>query len=133
VLFSGVERHHRVQSEVLDFRLHRKVAVLCKVLAVATPRQIPKLLMEDGTFLIRPSKHGGDNAFFTLSLQYHHSVFHILIRKISDGKLALGSEKEEENTFHSLNELVQFHFDEAMQLHSSKRPAGKTRLRPSGR
>ncbi|EFX88924.1 hypothetical protein DAPPUDRAFT_234063 [Daphnia pulex] len=128
VLFSGVERHHRAQSEILDCRLHRKVAVLCKVLAVATPRQIPNLLMEDGTFLIRPSKHGGNNAFFTLSLQYHHSVFHILIRKRSDGKLALGSEKEEENTFHSLNELVQFHFDEAMQLHSSKRPAGKTRL-----
>jgi hypothetical protein len=53
--------------------------------------------VEDGTFLIRPSKHGGDNAFFTLSLQYHHCVFHILIRKRSDGKLALGSEKEEEN------------------------------------
>ncbi|EFX62158.1 hypothetical protein DAPPUDRAFT_270902 [Daphnia pulex] len=47
VLFSGVERHHRVQSEVLDFRLHRKVAVLCKVLAVATPRQIPKLLRRE--------------------------------------------------------------------------------------
>jgi hypothetical protein len=49
VLFSGVERHHRVQSEVLDCRLHRKVAVLCKVLAVATPRQIPKLLSLPGS------------------------------------------------------------------------------------
>jgi len=53
--------------------------------------------VDDGTFLIRPSKHGGDDAFYTLSLQSNHRVFHILIRRRPDGKLALGSEKEEEN------------------------------------
>ena len=31
-------------------------------------------------------------------------------------------------TFYTLNELVEFHFDEAMQLHTNHQLAGLTRL-----
>ena len=55
---------------------------------------------KDGTFLIRPSKHGGESASFTLSLQYNRRVFHVLIRQRPDGKLALGSEKNDENVLY---------------------------------
>lgn len=53
--------------------------------------------MANGTFLIRPSKHGGANVSFTLSVQYNNRVFHVPIRSRTDGKMALGSEKIEEN------------------------------------
>ncbi|KAI9564638.1 hypothetical protein GHT06_008379 [Daphnia sinensis] len=82
----------------------------------------------NGTFLIRPSKHGGANASFTLSLQFNNHVFHVLIRSRPDGKLALGTEKKEENCFHTLYELVEFHYNEAMQLHSGAKVTGTTRL-----
>lgn len=82
----------------------------------------------NGTFLIRPSKHGGANASFTLSLQFNNRVFHVLIRSRADGKMALGTEKKEENCFYTLYELVDFHYNEAMQLHSGSKVTGTTRL-----
>lgn len=82
----------------------------------------------NGTFLIRPSKHGGANASFTLSLQFNNRVFHVLIRSRADGKIALGTEKKEENCFYTLYELVDFHYNEAMQLHSGSKVTGTTRL-----
>lgn len=51
------------------------------------------LTVDNGTFIVRPSKHGGSDAPVTLSLQYNKRIFHILIRKRTDGKLALGTEK----------------------------------------
>ncbi|XP_059351505.1 uncharacterized protein LOC130692342 isoform X2 [Daphnia carinata] len=82
----------------------------------------------NGTFLIRPSKHGGTNASFTLSLQFNNHVFHVLIRTRPDGKMALGTEKKEENCFYTLHELVDFHYNEVMQLHSGNKVSGTTRL-----
>lgn len=51
----------------------------------------------DGTFLIRPSKHGGTETPFTLSLRYNKRIFHIQIRKRMDDRYALGSQKAGED------------------------------------
>lgn len=50
----------------------------------------------NGTFLVRPSKHGGVDNLYTLSLQFKNRVYHILIRKRNDGLFALGSQREGE-------------------------------------
>ena len=51
----------------------------------------------NGGFIVRDSKHGGINSPFTLTVFNQGRVFNINIRLRSDGLLALGKEKPDEN------------------------------------
>lgn len=83
---------------------------------------------EDGTYLIRESKHGGSNNPLTLSLQFKGRMYHVNIRQRADGRYALGTEKPNELSFSSVAELVETHQQEPLKLHSQGQIMGVTRL-----
>lgn len=50
----------------------------------------------DGSYLVRPSKRAGQSNPLTLSILNHGKVFHLNIRRRSDGLYCLGKEKDKE-------------------------------------
>ena len=50
----------------------------------------------DGGFVVRDSKHGGQDSPYTLTVHNNNKVFNINIRIRPDGKIALGKEKVDE-------------------------------------
>lgn len=61
---------------------------------------------EQGMFLVRKSSRGGFECPFSLTLYFGERVFHLNVRRMPDGRYALGKEKPDEVTFASLPELV---------------------------
>ena len=54
---------------------------------------------KDGGFVVRDSKHGGQDSPYTLTVYNNNKVFNINIRTRPDGKIALGKEKVDEQVF----------------------------------
>ena len=54
------------------------------------------LVNRDGGFVVRDSKHGGQDSPYTLTVHNNNKVFNINIRIRPDGKIALGKEKLDE-------------------------------------
>ncbi|XP_068236204.1 SH2 domain-containing protein 6-like isoform X2 [Palaemon carinicauda] len=73
----------------------------------------------DGVFLIRPSTRSSDP--LTLCLQYCGRTYNINIRKRNDGHYALGTEKVNEMTFKSIDELVSTYSKEPIKLQNGDR------------
>ncbi|XP_046383791.1 nascent polypeptide-associated complex subunit alpha, muscle-specific form-like isoform X2 [Ischnura elegans] len=84
---------------------------------------------EDGTFLIRPSSQNQNP--YTLTIWYGNRVYNIAVRYRSDQKYALGSEKPNEQSFWSLEEMVTFYHTEQLVLFSCGERAGQTSLKSS--
>ncbi|KAJ6222176.1 hypothetical protein RDWZM_000721 [Blomia tropicalis] len=89
---------------------------------------ILKQMGEDGVYLVRKSRRAGASNPYTLTLYHSKKVFHLNVRKRSDGLFALGKEKYKEKTFASVVELVEHHNIEPIFLTSKGQAAGKTRL-----
>jgi hypothetical protein len=53
-------------------------------------------LIQDGTFLVRKSKQGGDTQPYTLAVLYEGHVYNLKMRVRPDGQVALGEEKPDE-------------------------------------
>ncbi|KAK7078652.1 hypothetical protein SK128_016970 [Halocaridina rubra] len=75
--------------------------------------------VEDGVFLIRPSTRSKDP--LTLSLCYSRRIYNIVIRQRRDGLFALGSEKMNEVSFGTIDEVVSTHTSEPLKLQSGNR------------
>lgn len=73
----------------------------------------------DGVFLIRPSTRSSDP--LTLCLQYGGRTYNINIRRRNDAHYALGTEKVNEMTFKSVDELVSTYSKEPIKLQSGDR------------
>ncbi|XP_064093206.1 uncharacterized protein LOC135205932 isoform X2 [Macrobrachium nipponense] len=85
-------------------------------------RSKSKKLLEkagDGVFLIRPSTRSSDP--LTLCLQYGGRTYNINIRRRNDAHYALGTEKVNEMTFKSVDELVSTYSKEPIKLQSGNR------------
>ncbi|XP_075214484.1 uncharacterized protein LOC142320507 isoform X1 [Lycorma delicatula] len=82
-----------------------------------------------GCFLVRPS--GSGNNALTLTLWHRHRPFNILIRHREDGLFALGTRKQNEPAFASVEELVRNYHMEELILFSRGERAGKTLLTSS--
>jgi len=54
---------------------------------------------KDGGFVVRDSKHGGQDSPYILTVYNNNKVFNINIRTRPDGKIALGKEKVDEQVF----------------------------------
>ena len=50
----------------------------------------------DGTFIVRKSKSGGEDSPFTLTLYYQKKIYNLNIRRLMDGRYALGKRKGNE-------------------------------------
>ncbi|XP_063587844.1 uncharacterized protein LOC134765232 [Penaeus indicus] len=74
---------------------------------------------EDGVFLIRPSTRSSDP--LTLCLRYRSRTYNINIRCRPDGLFALGSEKTNEMTFSSVDDIVSTYTREPIKLQSGDR------------
>nr|XP_012223091.1 PREDICTED: lymphocyte cytosolic protein 2-like isoform X1 [Linepithema humile] len=85
---------------------------------------------QDGYFLVRPSTTKPNNPF-TLVLWYRDKVYNISVRKRNDNRYALGSPKVDEKNFSSIEEMVAFHKNEELILHSDGIQTGSTRLTDS--
>jgi len=81
-----------------------------------TAERIVRQLDRDGGFLVRDSKHGGANSPFTLTVYNNGKVFNINIRNRPDGRIALGKEKPEENTYPNVEYMVEHHMIESLKL-----------------
>jgi len=81
-----------------------------------TAERIVRQLDRDGGFLVRDSKHGGANSPFTLTVYNNGKVFNINIRNRPDGRVALGKEKPEENTYPDVEYMVEHHMIESLKL-----------------
>ncbi|XP_053407695.1 uncharacterized protein LOC123547480 isoform X4 [Mercenaria mercenaria] len=66
-------------------------------------------LGQDGTFLVRKSKQGGDTQPYTLAVLYEGHVYNLKMRNRSDGQVALGEEKPDELAFKDVPALIQHH------------------------
>jgi len=84
----------------------------------------------DGCFVVRDSRHGGEDSPLTLTLYNTGKVFNISIRLRPDGQVALGKEKVEEVAYSSVVAMVDHHRAESMTLTagSSQQEHSKTRL-----
>ncbi|XP_046675419.1 uncharacterized protein LOC124364179 [Homalodisca vitripennis] len=79
-----------------------------------------------GCFVIRPS---ASTKSLTLTLWYQNRPYNILIRQRDDGLLALGSKKNQEMTFQSVDEMVRYYEREPLILYSGGELTGRTRLK----
>ncbi|XP_014673145.1 PREDICTED: B-cell linker protein-like isoform X2 [Priapulus caudatus] len=61
----------------------------------------------DGTFLVRDSKRG--KCPYTLDVLFERKTWHLQIRQRRDGLYALGSEKDNETKFASIQEMIAHH------------------------
>lgn len=84
---------------------------------------------EDGSFLVRPSKQSQNP--LSLTLWYRRRLYNIGIRQRLDGRYALGTEKENEQSFASVEELVQNYQSEKLVLYSGGEKTGRTLLTTS--
>lgn len=84
---------------------------------------------EDGSFLVRPSSQG-HNAL-TLTLWYNGRLYNISIRHRSDGRYALGTEKAKEQSFTSVEELIENYKSEKLVLYSGGEKTGRALLTTS--
>eukprot|EP00058_Branchiostoma_floridae_P023620 XP_002609110.1 hypothetical protein BRAFLDRAFT_91088 [Branchiostoma floridae] len=80
-------------------------------------------LSKDGAFLIRKSTKNPSMPY-TLALIYQNAIKKVQIRYRSDQKYALGTEKEDEDTFYSVPDLIEFHQTHDILLSQG----GKTKL-----
>lgn len=64
---------------------------------------------QDGTFLVRKSKQGGDTQPYTLVVLYLGHVYNLKMRLRSDGQVALGEEKADELAFKDVQALINHH------------------------
>lgn len=71
----------------------------------------------DGDFVVRPSSKK-DNVC-CLSVFQEDQVFHINVRRRSDGFLALGKSKPNENCFRDVQEIVQCYTHEKLFINSN--------------
>ncbi|XP_035673381.1 lymphocyte cytosolic protein 2-like [Branchiostoma floridae] len=78
---------------------------------------------KDGAFLIRKSTKNPSMPY-TLALIYQNAIKKVQIRYRSDQKYALGTEKEDEDTFYSVPDLIEFHQTHDILLSQG----GKTKL-----
>ncbi|XP_066278014.1 lymphocyte cytosolic protein 2-like [Branchiostoma lanceolatum] len=78
---------------------------------------------KDGAFLIRKSTRDPTRPY-TLALIYQRAIKKVQIRYRSDQKYALGTEKEDEDTFYSIPDLIEFHQTHDILLSQG----GKTKL-----
>lgn len=86
---------------------------------------------EDGCFVVRPSTQTANP--LTLTLWYKNRIFNICIRHRKDGKYALGTEKINEQSFDSIEEMVTNYQSEKLVLYSAGERAGKVLLTSSPR
>ena len=56
-----------------------------------------RVVFQDGSFLVRKSQRGGESNPYTLTLLYKGFIYNLHIRRRSDQKYALGSEKPDEH------------------------------------
>ncbi|XP_023706055.1 protein piccolo isoform X3 [Cryptotermes secundus] len=84
---------------------------------------------EDGSFLVRPSAQSQNP--LSLTLWYRRRLYNIGIRHRLDGRYALGTEKENEQSFASVEELVQNYQSEKLVLYSGGEKTGRTLLTTS--
>lgn len=71
---------------------------------------------QDGAFLVRKSQRGGDFNPYTLTLLYSGHVYNLHTRKRKDGKFALGTEKPDEHVFNSVEDLINFHRNNPIEV-----------------
>ncbi|XP_051164439.1 lymphocyte cytosolic protein 2-like isoform X2 [Leptopilina boulardi] len=82
---------------------------------------------QDGYFLVRPSISNPNNPL-TLVLWYKDRVYNVPIRKRIDNRFALGSEKVNEQSFASVEEIVPFYSREELFLYTGGMQMGSTKL-----
>ncbi|KAK9510274.1 hypothetical protein O3M35_005094 [Rhynocoris fuscipes] len=78
----------------------------------------------DGCFLVRPSSSHP----LTLTLWHGSRPYNIAIRKREDGKVALGTKKNNERTFSNVEEMIKFYETEELILFSCGERTGKCAL-----
>ncbi|XP_034254768.1 B-cell linker protein-like [Thrips palmi] len=83
----------------------------------------------DGYFLIRPSSQSQNP--LTLTLWYNQRVYNISVRQRKDGRIALGFEKPDEQSFSSIEEMVINYQSENLLLFSRNERTGRTVLKKS--
>lgn len=83
----------------------------------------------DGYFLIRPSSQSQNP--LTLTLWYNQRVYNISVRQRKDGRIALGFEKPDEQSFSSIEEMVTNYQSENLLLFSRNERTGRTVLKNS--
>merc|ERR1711874_747311 len=83
--------------------------------------QMVKQLNRDGGFVVRDSKHGGQDSPYTLTVYNNNKVFNINIRVRKDRMISLGKEKVDEEVYPSIERMVEHH-----TMHSLKLTAGDT-------
>lgn len=83
----------------------------------------------DGYFLIRPSSQSQNP--LTLTLWFNHRVYNISVRQRKDGRIALGFEKPDEQSFSSIEEMVINYQSENLLLFSRNERTGRTVLTKS--
>lgn len=64
---------------------------------------------QDGVFLVRPASNPTRHILHTLCVTYKGCVYNMYIRHLPNGFLALGKSKENEKTFSSMLEMIQYH------------------------
>jgi len=78
--------------------------------------ELLKQLHKDGGFVVRDSKHGGQDSPYTLTVYNNNKVFNINIRTRPDGKIALGKEKVDEQAYPSIENMVEHHTNQPIKL-----------------
>ncbi|KAL4232310.1 hypothetical protein ACF0H5_009881 [Mactra antiquata] len=68
-----------------------------------------KSIGQDGTFLVRKSKQGGDTQPYTLVVLYLGHVYNLKMRVRNDGQVALGESKADELAFKDVPALIHHH------------------------
>ncbi|KAJ9580745.1 hypothetical protein L9F63_024071 [Diploptera punctata] len=81
---------------------------------------------ENGGFLVRPSSKG--EQAHTLALWYNGRMYNIPIRHRSDGRYALGTEKEKEASFSSVEELIENYQLHELELKKGGEKTGRAML-----
>ncbi|XP_015121145.1 lymphocyte cytosolic protein 2 [Diachasma alloeum] len=81
----------------------------------------------NGYFLLRPSNTNPNNPF-VLTLWFNDGVYNVQVRKRPDNRYALGSPRAQEQSFTSVEEIVQFHSREELPLCRGRVQTGSTLL-----
>lgn len=90
--------------------------------------QLLKTLGKPGSYLVRESRRAGESNPYTLTIFNGTRMSHLNIRSRSDGTFALGTAKDNEKAFCSVDELISFHQKESILLTSKGQQTGKVRL-----
>ncbi|XP_015604201.1 lymphocyte cytosolic protein 2 [Cephus cinctus] len=95
--------------------------------ANALIREAPDGHPTDGYFLIRPSSSNPNNPL-TLVIWYKDKVYNVPVRKRDDNRYALGSYKEKEESFLTVEEIVSSYTRNELLLSTGGVIAGSTKL-----